>query len=139
MSNERNAFRADYERLYDTCPRGYIVETGEYTNDHAAHAWLWFQKGTEWQRSLAQEELAVLKEQAEVDKSVIEQYQLKAKAAVPEGLLDRIDSAITAFTSGRASMHVPPEANDVDMVLAECWKMVKSMLAAAPSAGSHGS
>ena len=58
---------------------------------------------------------------------------LKAKAAVPEGLLDRIDSAITAFTSGRASMHVPPEANDVDMVLAECWKMVKSMLAAAPA------
>jgi hypothetical protein len=51
VSSERNAFRAGYERLYDTCPRGYIVETGEYTNDHAAHAWLWFQKGVEWQRS----------------------------------------------------------------------------------------
>ena len=57
---------------------------------------------------------------------------LKAKVVVPDGLLDRIDSAIIAFTGGRASMHVPPEANDVDMVLAECFKMVKSMLADAP-------
>ena len=76
-----------------------------------------YEAGAEWQRSQEQAELAAL----------------KAKSAVPEGLLDRIDSAITAFTSGRASMHVPPEANDVDMVLAECWKMVKSMLAAAPA------
>jgi hypothetical protein len=35
----RDQFRAAYEREFDTCPRGYIVETGEYTNDHARAAW----------------------------------------------------------------------------------------------------
>jgi len=49
MSNEkmRAEFRAAYEREFDTCPRGYIVETGEYTNAHAASAW-W-----SWQASRA--------------------------------------------------------------------------------------
>ncbi len=49
---------------------------------------------------------------------------------VPDGLLTRIDSAIKAFTSGRASMHVPPEPDDVDMVLGECWKLVNALIAA---------
>jgi hypothetical protein len=35
----REEFRAAYERQFDTCPRGYIVETGDYTNDHARSAW----------------------------------------------------------------------------------------------------
>lgn len=40
------------------------------------------------------------------------------------GLLERIDAAIKAFTSGRASMHVPPEPTDVDFVLEECRKFI---------------
>jgi hypothetical protein len=47
-----------------------------------------------------------------------------AKDERHSGLLRRIDAAITAFTSGRASMHVPPEPTDVDFVLEECRKFV---------------
>lgn len=51
MNNqERNKFKADYERKFYTCPRGYIVETGEYTNHHAASAWWAFQAGAAHQR-----------------------------------------------------------------------------------------
>lgn len=50
--------------------------------------------------------------------------------AVPEGLSDRIDAAITSFTSGRASMHVPPLPDDVDIVLAECLTLIKAIHAA---------
>lgn len=35
-------------------------------------------------------------------------------------LKDRIEKALADFTSGRASMHVPPLDTDVDVVLAEC-------------------
>lgn len=49
---------------------------------------------------------------------------------VDAGLLGRIDAAIKAFTSGKASMHVPPEPTDVDMVLGECWQLVKGIIAA---------
>lgn len=35
-------------------------------------------------------------------------------------LKDRIENALADFTSGRASMHVPPLDTDVDVVLAEC-------------------
>lgn len=35
-------------------------------------------------------------------------------------LLERIEKALSDFTSGRASMHVPPLDTDVDMVLADC-------------------
>ena len=35
-------------------------------------------------------------------------------------LLERIEKALADFTSGRASMHVPPMDTDVDMVLADC-------------------
>ena len=49
---------------------------------------------------------------------------------VDAGLLGRIDAAIKAFTSGKASMHVPPEPTDVDMVLGEYWQLVKGIIAA---------
>lgn len=53
------------------------------------------------------------------------------------GLLERIDAAIKAFTSGKASMHVPPEPTDVDMVLGECWQLVKR-LSSAPQPEQSG-
>lgn len=40
-------------------------------------------------------------------------------------LAQRIDQAITDFTRGRASMHVPPLDTDLDVVLGECRKLVK--------------
>lgn len=56
-----------------------------------------------------------------------EQPAMSAEAA--STLLERIDAAIKAFTSGRASMHVPPDPTDVDLVLGECWKVIKEMAA----------
>ena len=51
--------------------------------------------------------------------------------SVPGALADRIYSAFAAFISGRASIHVPPRQDDVDIVLAERLKPVK-FLAEAP-------
>lgn len=67
--------------------------------------------------------------QAPIDRAV-ERISASLPVGVPDGLLTRIDSAIKAFTSGRASMHVPPEPDDVDMVLGECWKLVNALMAA---------
>lgn len=58
------------------------------------------------------------------------QARASLPVGVPDGLLARIDSAIKAFTSGRASMHVPPEPDDVDMVLGECRALVNALIAA---------
>ena len=53
--------------------------------------------------------------------------QTEQQSIVDSGLLDRIDAAISAFTSGKASMHVPPEPTDVDIVLGDCWELVKRL------------
>lgn len=44
-----------------------------------------------------------------------------------QALIERIGVALKQFTSGRASMHVPPLDTDVDIVLADCEKMLKSL------------
>jgi len=44
-----------------------------------------------------------------------------------QALIERINVALKQFTSGRASMHVPPLDTDVDIVLADCDKMLKSL------------
>ncbi len=43
-----------------------------------------------------------------------------------QALIERIGAALKQFTSGRASMHVPPLDTDVDIVLSDCEKMLKS-------------
>ncbi|QXB19825.1 hypothetical protein [Lelliottia amnigena] len=42
-------------------------------------------------------------------------------------LLERIEKALNDFTSGRASMHVPPIDTDVDMVLADCQAQLTAL------------
>lgn len=42
-------------------------------------------------------------------------------------LKDRIEKALADFTSGRASMHVPPMDTDVDMVLADCQSQLTAI------------
>lgn len=42
-------------------------------------------------------------------------------------LLERIEKALSDFTSGRASMHVPPMDTDVDMVLADCQSQLTAI------------
>ncbi|WP_275269145.1 hypothetical protein [Pantoea ananatis] len=44
-----------------------------------------------------------------------------------QALIERIGVALKQFTNGRASMHVPPLDTDVDIVLADCEKMLKSL------------
>lgn len=42
-------------------------------------------------------------------------------------LLERIEKALSDFTSGRASMHVPPLDTDVDMVLTDCQSQLTAL------------
>lgn len=42
-------------------------------------------------------------------------------------LKDRIEKALADFTSGRASMHVPPLDTDVDMVLTDCQSQLTAL------------
>lgn len=46
-----------------------------------------------------------------------------------QALIERINIAIKEFTCGRASMHVPPLDTDVDIVLADCEKMITELAA----------
>jgi len=41
-------------------------------------------------------------------------------------LKDRINQAIGEFTKGRASMHIPAEATDCDLVLGDCLRDIES-------------
>ncbi|MFH5131580.1 hypothetical protein [Enterobacter cloacae complex sp. 2024EL-00227] len=46
-------------------------------------------------------------------------------------LKERIEKALSDFTKGRASMHVPPLDTDVDMVLADCLTALEKLEATA--------
>lgn len=56
----------------------------------------------------------------------------RSKPAFAAALIGRIDVALKDFTSGRASMHVPPIDTDVDMVLAECRNFISATPQPAP-------
>ncbi|WP_454730602.1 hypothetical protein [Citrobacter freundii] len=51
-------------------------------------------------------------------------------------LKERIEKALSDFTKGRASMHVPPLDTDVDMVLADCLTALEKLEATAAQANA---
>lgn len=51
-------------------------------------------------------------------------------------LKERIEKALSDFTKGRASMHVPPLDTDVDMVLADCLTALGKLEATAAQANA---
>lgn len=51
-------------------------------------------------------------------------------------LKERIEKALSDFTKGRASMHVPPLDTDVDMVLADCLTVLEKLEATAAQANA---
>lgn len=51
-------------------------------------------------------------------------------------LKERIEKALSDFTKGRASMHVPPLDTDVDMVLTDCLTALEKLEATAAQANA---